>query len=277
MPNTFGGKNYKKSKSGNVRRRSKNPDMPVDTTSGFDYFGIVMKRLGNNRLQVKIDSGIEVQAIIPGRFMKKVWFNSGDVIHVRRESDKSGKNYYDVIQKVVNDGEKTKGIQLLSKHMNSDEQDIFNQNRQKDEDEDDVLDLPESDDEMQKDSDDEDVRRDDLLEEDNEEDDFDDFDDFSAKPKRNQPNQLKQQSISAADLIKKTVNVDKLNRKRNEKQRDTSRRTTTDYFEKPQSIVEESESSESSESSAEDTEQKSVDKSDTSDKSDKSEINIDDI
>ena len=240
MPNTIGGKNYKKSKSGNVRRRSKNPDMPVDTTSGFDHYGFVMKRLGNNRLYVKIDSGIEVQAVIPGRFMKKVWFNSGDVIHVRRESDKSGKNYYDVIKKVVNDGEKTKGIQLLSKHMNADEQDIFNQQQHRDDDDVADLDLPESDDDEHGESDSND---------DNDDDDGDDI----IKPSQSA-------SVSTAELIRKTVNVDKLNRKRNEKQRELSRKTETNYFEKPQSIIEESSES--------DSEEKSVDKS---------EINIDDI
>jgi initiation factor 1A len=101
MRNTIGGKSYKKNKSGNVRRRSKNPDKPVDTSTGVDFYAIVQKRLGDNRLLVKLSNGTEVQAVIPGKFKKKVWFNSGDYIQVQEV----GIGFYDIIQKIVNQTE----------------------------------------------------------------------------------------------------------------------------------------------------------------------------
>ncbi len=121
--NTTGGKAYKKSKSGNVRRKSKNPDVPVDTTTGIDHYANVIKRLGNNRLLVKLDNGNEVQAVIPGRFMKKVWFNPGDYIHVRCEGT-DGNEYYDIIQKIMNPNEQANAQMSLGKRETG-EEDFF--------------------------------------------------------------------------------------------------------------------------------------------------------
>ena len=64
---------YKRKQTSNARRRSKNPDVPVDVSTGYDHYAMVLKRLGNNRLQIKLYNGQEVQAVIPGRFMKKIW------------------------------------------------------------------------------------------------------------------------------------------------------------------------------------------------------------
>ena len=120
MRNTIGGKSYKKNKSGNVRRRSKNPDKPVDTSSGVDFYAIVQKRLGDNRLLVKLANGTEVQAVIPGKFKKKVWFNSGDYIQVQEV----GIGFYDIIQKIVNQTEQQNAQLAFGKHE-AGENDIF--------------------------------------------------------------------------------------------------------------------------------------------------------
>ena len=236
MPNTIGGRNYKKAKSGNVRRRSKNPDMPVDTTTGFDYYAVVLKRLGNNRLNIRLDNGSEVQAVIPGRFMKKVWFNSGDYIHVKRE----GENYYDVLQKLLNEDEKQKAKYSLNRHLDNGEQDVFQQNMS---DEDDDYGIPSE----SESSDDE------ILEKEGHVD---------SVPKEKISNHSK---INAEDVIRKTVNVDKLNRKLQQKERDVARRVGIDYSEKPTSLVENESASESDENT---NDSKSQDNSD---------INIDDI
>lgn len=254
MPNTIGGKNYKKTKSGNVRRRSKNPNMTVDTTTGFDHYGVVMKRLGNNRLQVKIDTGIDIQAVIPGKFMKKVWFNSGDFIHVRREGD----NYYDVIQKLINDDEKSKAQTIMSKQMSGDELDIFRQND--DNDEYSNFDLIQ---ESGSESEDETNKNDNLDE------------DLNGTPKKKEAFNPNRQPISAEQLIRKTVNLDKLQRKHKEKERDMSRRSQqVDYSEKPTSLIEDSESEESKLSKFESSKSEP---NQTDTKSNGSEIDIDDI
>ena len=246
MPNTIGGRNYKKAKSGNVRRRSKNPDMQVDTTTGFDYYAVVLKRLGNNRLNIRLDNGTEVQAVIPGRFMKKVWFNTGDYIHVRRE----GENYYDVLQKLLNEDEKQKAKHVLNKNTENGEHDIFQQNMS---DEHDDYGIPsESESES---SDDE------ILEKEGHVDSI---------SKTKISNYTK---INAEDIIRKTVNVDKLNRKMQQKDRDVSRRAETDYIEKPLSLVENESTSDSDENTNDSNSQdNSQDKS-----QDNNDINIDDI
>jgi initiation factor 1A len=120
MRNTVGGKAYKKTKSGNVRRRSKNPDKPVDTSTGIDFYAIVQKRLGDNRLLVKLSTGVEVQAVIPGKFKKKVWFNAGDYIQVQEV----GVGFYDIIQKIINETEQQNAQLAFGKHE-AGENDIF--------------------------------------------------------------------------------------------------------------------------------------------------------
>ncbi len=120
MRNTVGGKAYKKTKSGNVRRRSKNPDKPVDTSTGIDFYAIVQKRLGDNRLLVKLSTGVEVQAVIPGKFKKKVWFNAGDYIQVQEV----GVGFYDIIQKIINVTEQQNAQLAFGKHE-AGENDIF--------------------------------------------------------------------------------------------------------------------------------------------------------
>jgi initiation factor 1A len=113
MRNTIGGKAYKKT---NHKRRSRNPNVPVDTTTGIDFYGLVQKRLGDNKILVKLNNGDNVHAVIPGKFRKNVWFNSGDYIHVR----KGGDNSYDIIQKIVNNIEQANAQTAIIKQETGD-------------------------------------------------------------------------------------------------------------------------------------------------------------
>jgi len=205
MPNLFGGKNYKKNKSGNVRRKSKNPDRPVDTTTGIDHYGIVQRRIGGNRLLVKIDNGNEVQAVIPGRFMKKVWFNAGDYIQVRSEDG----GYYDIIQKIMNHGEQQNAQIALNKRETG-EQNIFRPDViVEEEDDDDYVNNKNS----------------------SEDDDIDEFGNKNVKV-------YKKDEITAN---KPNININKLIRKKKEKERDIDRRSnTTELYDKPTSVIEKS-------------------------------------
>jgi len=206
--NIRGGKNYKKMKSGNVRRKSKNPDIPVDTTTGIDHYAIVSKRLGNNRILVKLDTGDEVQAVIPGRFCRKVWFNAGDFVQVQHVGD----DYYDVIQKIVNENELAKAQTVIGKKENTTD-DIF---------------IPEVDDE-----------------EESEVESGDEFDAFGNKIQKTEEQTNENDDDDDDDdvkLTKPSVNVDKFKRKQKEKERDLSRRNNTrDYDFKPDSLIGESE------------------------------------
>ena len=204
--NTRGGKNYKKMKSGNVRRKSKNPNTPVDTTTGVDHYAVVSKRLGDNRIMVKLDTGIEVQAVIPGRFRRKVWFNAGDFIQVQCAGD----DYYDVIQKIVNENELVKAQTAIRKKENTTD-DVFMPN----------------------------IEEEDDDEEESEQESDEDFDAFGNKIEKTE--ELSNEKDEDVKLEKASVNVDKFKRKQKEKERDVSRRNNTrDYDLKPDSIVERS-------------------------------------
>ena len=213
MRNTVGGKAYKKTKSGNVRRRSKNPDKPVDTSTGIDFYAIVQKRLGDNRLLVKLSTGVEVQAVIPGKFKKKVWFNAGDYIQVQEV----GVGFYDIVQKIINQTEQQNAQLAFGKHE-AGENDIFRP---------DVID-EESDEEP------------DL----NREDEFDEFGNVIKKVKPVEV-QLKNPNISANKLARK--------KREKERDIDRRTDRNADINDKPLSMVEtvnasDSDASESSKS-----------------------------
>jgi translation initiation factor IF-1 len=215
--NTFGGKGYKKAKSGNVRRRSKNPDMPVDVSTGYDHYAIVLKKLGNNRLHVKLDNGLEVQAVIPGRFMKKVWFNAGDYIHVKREGE-DGKFYYDIFQKITNDTELQNAKTAIQKKLDDGEQDIFRPDNKIEEEDEDDIDIVQS----------------------GSGSDSDENDDLGIQEKKSTV-----AKITADKIKRQNVSVDKLHRKQQQKDRDLSRRANPDFIEKPISIVQKENKSDS--------------------------------
>jgi initiation factor 1A len=191
----FMGGRWKNMKTG--RRRNKNPDLPVDTSTGIDHYGVVSKRLGDNQLSVKLDTGTEIRAIIPGKFRRRVWFKPGDYVQVQSTGD----NYYDVIQKIVNETEQAKAQTAIGKKENTDD-DTF---------------MPDYEEESESNSDDE------------TDSDSDGVDAFGNKVKKEEE----------VKLNKNTVDVDKYKRKQKEKERDVSRRNTTrDYDIKPESIVE---------------------------------------
>ena len=222
--NTFGGKAYKKAKSGNVRRRSKNPDMPVDVSTGYDHYAIVLKRLGNNRLHVKLDNGLEVQAVIPGRFMKKVWFNQGDYIHVKREGE-DGKFYYDIFQKITNDTELQNAKTAIQKKLDDGDQDIFRPDT--------TLDEEEEDDIIQSGS----------ASETDEDEDLEKM--YGANANTVDKKKSAAPKITADKIRKQNVSVDKLHRKQQQKDRDVSRRAEPEFVEKPTSIVQKDDKSSS--------------------------------
>jgi translation initiation factor IF-1 len=96
MVNTIGGKNYKKGKKGG--RATKNPSKEFDTENGIFYYAQVKSKLGGNTLDVLLQTGESVHATIPGRFLRRVWFNKDDLIVVSNDTG----SFYDVVQKITN-------------------------------------------------------------------------------------------------------------------------------------------------------------------------------
>lgn len=77
MPNNRGGKNYKKQKKN--PEQDKQEKTPFAEKENMSY-AQVLNRLGGDRLLIKLLDNKECQAIIPGRFYKKVWFNKDDIV-----------------------------------------------------------------------------------------------------------------------------------------------------------------------------------------------------
>lgn len=77
--NKRGGKKHKRGKKltddASVRKN-------VELAEAGQEYAKVLSRLGGARLQVECTDGKQRQAIIPGKFRKKIWMNPGDVILV---------------------------------------------------------------------------------------------------------------------------------------------------------------------------------------------------
>ena len=125
MVNQIGGKNYKKGKKGG--RKTKNPTNQFDTSAGQYLYGQVISKLGHNRLAVKLQTGIEIQAVIPGRFMKKVWFNKEDYVVVQCNDNK----FYDVVQKVTSSHIMSKATIEMREKVDNDNKDLYDPFNQK--------------------------------------------------------------------------------------------------------------------------------------------------
>ncbi len=82
MPNTKGGKNYKKGKKGKGKTSGKKTETPFADSPGLLY-AQVKNKLGGDRIFVDCSDGVDRQAIIPGSFYKKVWINKSDIILIQ--------------------------------------------------------------------------------------------------------------------------------------------------------------------------------------------------
>lgn len=235
--NTIGGNGHKRVSKG--KRRSKNPNLAVDITTGVDHYAQVQKRLGGNRLSILLDDGQEVQAVIPGKFFKKLWFNPGDFIHVRCENG----NYYDVIQKLLDPTEQQNAASALGKKLDDGEHNIFRPDVQEDDDDDD-FDMGEINEQDEGEGEDGGASADENFNDD--------------KLSRNE-----RKAQMMRNVTKGSVNIDKFQRKLNEKERDLSRRENSerDFSQIPKSIVKDSDNStsESSEEKEADDEDADVD------------------
>jgi translation initiation factor 1A len=93
MPNTTGGKNYKKSKhSGN------SIEPPFIDRQPDQVYGRIIKNLGNRNLLVYGNDGVVRLCHIRGAMQKRIWLNIGDIVLISiRDFEKtpaeSGKTY----------------------------------------------------------------------------------------------------------------------------------------------------------------------------------------
>ena len=119
MPNLFGGNKYKKGKKGG--RKNKNPTVTFDVTDGVHYYGQVIQKLGHNRLSIKLQTGETIQGVIPGKFLKKLWFNKEDFVVVEH----TGGEFYDVIQKILAPDQLETAAKSIGIKLNKDDYNIY--------------------------------------------------------------------------------------------------------------------------------------------------------
>jgi translation initiation factor IF-1 len=135
MPNLLGGNKYKKGKKGG--RKNKNPTETFDVTDGVHYYGQVISKLGHNRLSIKLQTGETIQGVIPGKFLKKLWFNKEDFVVVEHV----GGEFYDVIQKIQAPDQLETAAKNIGIKLNKDDYNIYriDEDEEEDEDENDEL------------------------------------------------------------------------------------------------------------------------------------------
>jgi translation initiation factor IF-1 len=130
MPNLLGGNKYKKGKKGG--RKNKNPTETFDVTDGVHYYGQVLQKLGHNRLSIKLQTGETIQGVIPGKFIKKLWFNKEDFVVVEHV----GSEFYDVIQKIQAPDQLETAAKSIGIKLNKDDYNIYRVDEENDDDDD---------------------------------------------------------------------------------------------------------------------------------------------
>lgn len=133
MPNLLGGNKYKKGKKGG--RKNKNPTETFDVTDGVHYYGQVINKLGHNRLSIKLQTGETIQGVIPGKFLKKLWFNKEDFVVVEH----AGGEFYDVIQKIQAQDQLETAAKNIGIKLNKDDYNIYRIDEEEDDDDNDEL------------------------------------------------------------------------------------------------------------------------------------------
>jgi len=101
--NPKGGKKHKQ-KAAKDYRSTNSRNVPYKNAKDGQMYATVLNRLGGNRLAILNDLGLEIQGVIPGRFRKKVWFNTDDIILIQSRS--FNEKEFDVIYKYTNDESK---------------------------------------------------------------------------------------------------------------------------------------------------------------------------
>jgi translation initiation factor IF-1 len=178
MPNTRGGKGYKKGKTGRVKTRPEKVIESVNVLEGEGFYARVKKRLGGKpaKFEVVLSNGTTSEVIARGKMHKKVWINPGmlvlvnsgnEIVKIIKENDKDAREANDIMSKVEN----TNSVfsTFFSNNSSDDEDDIDLSNESpnkkneeeegeeecEDEDEDEDKDVDEEEEEDEDDDDDE--------------------------------------------------------------------------------------------------------------------------
>jgi initiation factor 1A len=120
MPNTRGGKNFKKSKSNRVRVQ--NEQEKADLDAG-DFYATVKKMLGGTRIEVQLHNGTLSQVSIPGKFRRRCWFKTGDTVLVNSDME--------IVKKISNtDVDAVKASDLMEQFDNEESDVVFGEEKE---------------------------------------------------------------------------------------------------------------------------------------------------
>lgn len=95
MPKTGGKKKNSKNKPTDVIKRT------LELATDMQQYAKVIKSLGDRKVTLSLTDGTEILGIIPGRFRKRVWITSGDIVIVSRRDFQDNK--VDIVYKYNND------------------------------------------------------------------------------------------------------------------------------------------------------------------------------
>lgn len=79
-PQDFG--DFDKNESGEESPQEQQTYSRVREPRGNQKVGIIIQRLGGNRMQVRLSDGSEVNCRVPGRFKRSMWLRPGDAVMI---------------------------------------------------------------------------------------------------------------------------------------------------------------------------------------------------
>lgn len=95
MPKKGGKKKNSKNKPTDVTKRA------LELATDMQQYAKVVKSLGDRKVTLILTDGTEILGLIPGRFRKRVWITSGDVVIISRRDFQENK--VDIVYKYNND------------------------------------------------------------------------------------------------------------------------------------------------------------------------------
>ena len=90
-----GGKKNAKTKGTDIEKRA------VEYAGDMQEYAKILKSLGDRKVNLLLNDNTEIMGLIPGRFRKRVWMTTGDIVIISRREFQDTK--VDILHKYNND------------------------------------------------------------------------------------------------------------------------------------------------------------------------------